>query len=445
MMAAARALFARQFVRDTLVLQAARVISTILSAVTSLIVWRALGPAQFGAYALAESFFALWTQLDLTGAAAALYTRLGIAIGARDDRAMRAALGAYLKIGAGVTLVIAALVIGSSVPVAAALYGDGQIGVLAAGLAAAWIADVGYGCVLTIFGAARRMDTLALLSVLNQIVLTACFISAAVFDPTAGSLVVARVVYAYSTLILALVMFESGRRRGMFPAGFPGIREMIQTAIRAPVRGYWRFGAANAIDKNLSGLFVQLPLQLVGVIAGASAASYVSLALSAITNAGILTSAVFENVQAVVPQAVGRGDFVRLRRNIARVMIVLGVGALGVYGALALVAPFVIPPLLGEEWTPAVPALVVLTVYGGVTAVGGVLGPLYRAFGRIRAAIAAKIIALLAACVVGVPWIVLDGAVGGARMIAFGLSLSVLITAVWVLPNLWKRNQTQTE
>ncbi len=439
-----RALLARKFVRDTLSLQGARIITTALSALTSLIVWRVMGPERFGVYALAESFFALWTQLDLTGAATALYTRLGIAIGARDHDAIRASLGAYLKIGGVVTLGVAALVLIIGVPLSASVYGSSRIGGLAAGLAFAWLADTAYGYVLTVFGASRQIRTLALLSVINQGVLTLCSLVAISIDLAPEALVIARIVYAYTTLIIALIFYDTARRGGRFPVDFPTMLTAVGSAVRAPIRGYWRFGAANALDKNIAALFVQLPVQIVGIISGAASASYLSVALSGIANASILTSAVFDNVQAVVPQAVGRGDYARLRHNIIRVMVVLGVGALIIYGVLALIAPVVIPPLLGDEWSPAIAPLVVLTVYGAVSAVGGILGPLYRAFNIMRRALVAKIIGLVVALVVGIPLIVQYSAVGGAAMITLGLSVSVVITVAFVLPELKKRAKIVT-
>jgi len=51
------------------------------------------------------------------------------------------------------------------------------------------------------------------------------------------------------------------------------------------------------------------------------------------------TSAIFENMQAVVPQAVGRGDYARLWRNFLRVMGILALGGLAFYTLVILLAP----------------------------------------------------------------------------------------------------------
>jgi O-antigen/teichoic acid export membrane protein len=128
-----------------------------------------------------------------------------------------------------------------------------------------------------------------------------------------------------------------------------------------------------------------------------------------------------------------------------RVLVALGIGGLALYGVLALVAPFVIPPILGDEWTGAIPPLVVLTIYGAVTTVGGVFGPLYRAFNRMRAALIAKITALVVVIPFGVVLIQQLGsqnaALGGAWMINGLFTVSVGITGVVMLRELQKRGR----
>jgi len=184
------------------------------------------------------------------------------------------------------------------------------------------------------------MRSLALMQNANQLVLTVCAIIAVVISPTPASLVMSRVVYSYLTLALAFVVYT--RRRSDGQVAYPPLRAVFARARTVSPRPYWRFGVANAIDKNLSELFVQLPLQLVGIYAGARAVGYLQLALNGIAQAGIFSSAVLDNMQAVVPQAVGRRDFAGLWRNFRRVLGVLAVGGVMLYGALALFAPLVI-------------------------------------------------------------------------------------------------------
>ena len=226
----------------------------------------------------------------------------------------------------------------------------------------------------------------------NQFVLTTALIAAVLISPTPEALVIARLVYSYSTLLIALIVYLPAARTGA--VSYPPFSAVLRRAITVSPRPYWRFGVANAIDKNIAQLFTQIPLQLVGIVAGARAVGYLSLAMNGIVQAGVFTSAVFDNMQAVVPQAVGRGDFAGLKRNFVRVLVVMLLGGIAFYTALALLAPPFIPPILGSRWIPAIPPLIALAIYGALTTTGGLFGPLYRAFDQMRQIIVVKLIAL---------------------------------------------------
>lgn len=454
-----RRLLSRKFVQDTLTIQFARGMSTGLAFLSSLIVWRFMTPSEFGVYAQAQSFFFLWTQLDLTGASTAMYTRLGIALGAKDDTAALDVIAGYARLGILTILAITLLILVIGVPISHAIYGSSRIGGLALVLSTGYVFDEIYGFIITALSASRQMRWFAVLAVVNQVVLSVCWIGAALIVPAAEALVFGRLVYSILTLMIALVVYH----RAYTYARLPALSQIAARLRTVHWSGFWRFGFANALDKNLSSLFVQIPLQLAGIVGGSAAAGYMSLALSGITNAGVLTTAVFENVRAIVPQAVGRGEYRRLRRNMLRVIVILAGGAIAVYGSLAIVAPFLIPPILGAEWNPAVRPLEILTIYGALTAVGGVFGPLYRAFRRMRAALTIKITTLALVLPIGAMGVfsmarqagTLIGfigtnalndtfaaqaaAAGGAALIVVVFAFSISATASVMLPELNKR------
>jgi O-antigen/teichoic acid export membrane protein len=187
--------------------------------------------------------------------------------------------------------------------------------------------------------------------------------------------------------------------------------------------------------------------------------------VNGIAQAGIFTTAVLDNMQAVVPQAVGRRDYAGLWRGFTRVLAVMALVGVALYGGLALVAPLLIPPILGARWIPAIPPLAALAIYGAITTVGGSFGPLYRAFRLMRQAIAIKLIALALVIPIGVlllrqviaaqpgierflgaaafrPYDLIRsgaGALGGAWLIDALFLISVTLTMLVTLPELRKR------
>ncbi|MBK8020243.1 MAG: oligosaccharide flippase family protein [Chloroflexi bacterium] len=346
-------------------------------------------------------------------------------------------------------------------PVADLLHANPQIGDLAAWLAVAILADRAYALIVTTLQARRSMTMVAVLGVVNQLVLSVALVSAALIDPRPEALTVARLVYSFATLALAVGVYVASRERGDFV--LPSIGSILRSMPTVSGRRYWRYGFANAVDKNLADLFIQVPVQIVGVLGGERAVGYVTLAMTGIQNTGILTSAIFENLKAVVPQAIGRRDYAVLWVGIRRALLSLTVAATALYALLAITAPLVIPTLLGDEWIPAIPALVVLALFGAINAVAGIFGPLYRALFLMRAAIVAKVAALVLVLLPGAALLALivgqagtpDGAnaeavaqtaaVGGALLIDGLFAVQAVLTARSVLPALRRLATKATE
>lgn len=442
-----RQFFRSKFVQDTLVLQVSKIALTLLGLVSTVLVTRLLGAELYGIYALSDSFYNVWRTLDLTGVSTSTSTRLGIAIGAGDEREVENLMAFYVQISMMTTVGLALLLALFGSPVAAWVQGNASIGVMAALLALTGPGDAFYSLVIIALQSRRSFRALALLQNANQFVLTASMITAVLINPTPMSLIFARLFYSYSTMILALIAYARMRRQG--EVTLPPMRSVIARAPHLSPRPYWRFGVANALDKNVSNLYVEIPRQITGIIGGDRAVAYFSLAVRGLAQASLLTSAIFDNMQAVVPQMVGRGDFARLWRNFVRVLGVLALGGVIFYGLLALFTPFVIAPLFGDEWTPVIPVLLPLTIYGAITMVGGIFGPLYRAFGMMRAALSVKLVALALALPLGIFLMMSAGssetgiAVGGAWTINLEYILSIGLTMAIMLPVLRRKAQDE--
>src|SRR5690606_27285255 len=127
-------------------------------------------------------------------------------------------------------------------------------------------ADALYGLVSIDLQSRRSIRAYMALSYANQFTLTAALVAAVLISPTPEALVAARLFYAYATLFIALGVYA--RQRGAGQVAYPPMRAILARAVTVSPRPYWRFGVANAIDKNLASLFTQIPLQLVGIFAG---------------------------------------------------------------------------------------------------------------------------------------------------------------------------------
>jgi len=256
-------------------------------------------------------------------------------------------------------------------------------------------------------------------------------------SPTPYAIMTARLVYSLVTFVMVVTVYQ--RTLHHATVTYPSLGAVLRRVPGASVADYWRFGVTNALDKNVANLYTQIPVQMAGVLLGASAAGLVGFALNVMRQQAFFTSAVMDNMQAVVPQAVGRGDYARLWSNFSRVLLVLLVGGIGFYGVFALAAPLVVQWLFPPEWAGAVPLLRVLAVFGAVTTVGGVFGPLYRAFDYVRGAFVIKIVSLVLVVPVGVWATRVYGAVGGVWLVNGLYMVSVALTAWLTLPELRAR------
>ncbi len=448
-------LLRRKFVQDTLVLQIGSIIRVGLNFVSSVLIARLMGPASYGEWALTASFFAIWQSFNLTGIGPSTLTRLSAAVGARDNGEALNLLAFYVRVMLMWALPCIAFMTLVGIPLASRLYTqefalfggvtiaqpDSRIGIMAALYAWVLLPDGFYNMIVIALQSRREMRLVALLMDANALILAICVVGALVISPTLAGMVAGRLAYSFVSMLLALWLYARVRPGGQFP--LPPMGAILAHARRVALRPYWRFGVVIALDRNVANLFIQLPVQLVGIFAGTEAAGYLQLALRAVQLPNNLTSALFDNLQAVVPQAVGRGDYARLWRSFNRVLLILIGGSAIFYAVTALLVlalgDVIVPLVYGADWLPALPLLAVIMVFGAVTTVGGIFGPLYRALEQVRGALLLKLLVLVVGLLPGV-WLVSEwGALGGAWLINGLFAASVFLTGLLTLPALRER------
>ncbi|MBA3872440.1 MAG: oligosaccharide flippase family protein [Anaerolineae bacterium] len=461
-----RAFFGKKFVRDTLILQVGKVGITLFTFLSALLVARLMGTREYGIWALAQSVLSIAQAFNLTGLNTSISTQLPMAVGAKDEPEILNLLAAYVKVslywGIGITLVL--IVVGPLLT-GLAYNGDTHIGWLAALLSLTVLPDLLYSLVTSAFQSQRSMRRLVILTNLNQFVLLACTLVALMISASPESMVLSRIAYSTSTFFMALWFYQ--RYRGDYAMPYPPIRNVVQRIGSVASRRYLGFGFLNAVDKNIASFYTEIPLQIVGIYAGKAAAGYLELGFKALTIPATFASALFDNIQAVVPQAIGRRDFIQLRRNFLRVLTALGIGAVIFYVLFALAVPIIVPLIFSRQWIPAIPVVAALAVYGVVGTVGGIIGPLYRGLNLMRPVIIIKLVTMAAILLPGwwllqqraeaantwgtiqsmTPLLALgsqSGAVVGAWIVNGLLVISALLTAFVALPTLRRKAEEQS-
>lgn len=431
-----RRFLARKFVKDTITLQIGKAGVLALSLVGAVIVPRLMQPEAYGRLQLVLSLYALWQVLNLTGIIPSAHTRLAEATGMGDTAALMRFMGFFLRM----TLIYSALstgvlwLVATFTPLADVLYGgSSEIIMLAVLLSVTQPSELLFNLFVITFSSRRQMRAVAALQMLNQFVLTTTTIAAVVISQTPGAVIASRLVYSFVTLIIATFYYQ--RTRGDYPAVGDVVRAVGARSTRADLQ----FGFANALDKNLATVFTRLPVQITGVLVGEAAAGYVGLALSTTQQQNFFTASILDNLRAVIPQAVGRGDYTRLWHNFSRVLATLLLAVIVFYGLYALASPVLVPLLFGDEWRPAVPLVQIMAIFGAVSTLGGVFGPLYRVFNYMRGALVIKVVSLAVSVPLGVWLIGQWGAAGGAWMMTLMYLTSVPLTVWLTLPELRRR------
>jgi len=436
-----RRLLAIKFVRDTLALQTGTLISVVVGVASSIILVRGLGGYQYGLYSLMLTMYGLLMTLNLTGLGPSATTQISEAVAAGDRDETARVMAFFIQMSLGVAVIATALTLPFAPGVAARSYDEASIGVLMQIYIFTLFFTPVHNLALTMLKSVRSMQAYTVFNNLTAVIDAALILAAILIDGTARGVVIVRLVSAIVGAILSLGVYARLQRR--FSETLPTLGEVARAVRTTSPRPYWRFGFQLALDKNISQLYTLLPLQMLGMWATPQAAGYLRMALSALERPALFFSGILINMSVQVPADFGRREYARLRANFVRVLKWIVPLSVAVFGTFSLVAPLLVPLVYGEEYRPAVPAIIVLGVYGTVTGIGGIFGPLYRSLRIMRSILAVKVISLLVVALPSIALVRAWDAVGGAWSINLYYAVSIALTIFVTWPRVTRLAEAQ--
>jgi stage V sporulation protein B len=429
--------YRNRLVRDTATLEVGTISASFIQAFVGIFLARFLQPELFGVYTLAFSLAVLIIVFVSIGSQEAIAALIGEAY-AKNDKAEVKETSAFLIKIFIITGLLALIGIFFAPFLADVFYGNQDIGIFAGYFIAAIFLSNSIFTLskngLQVLGEMKKMTAMILAdqAVRSGLSLLFVFLGLGVFGAVSGHLAGALIILAVSILTWNWI-----RKRNDI---FPSLSSLISSFRRTKIKKYLGFSIWVAIDKNISMLYMVLPIILTGIYVAASevaffklAFAYINLATALLAPISILLNVEFPKMKI---QNIGNlsSNFVKISLYSTALSAVLTLGAV-------LVAPWAFQLFYGESFAPSVKYIYGLFVYGALMGIGVGLGSMWRAINQVKTSIIINIVTLT----VGIPtglWLIKNYSIWGAViMVTLWFTVSHTISFIYLVNKL-KKNDT---
>lgn len=375
-----RWILARRFARHVGALTAANSASAALSFIQGILVARWLGPELYGIAALVMSFPTfVYTLFDTRSSEASVKWLSEFHARGERDRVL-----AMCKVGYLVDLVVASIaflvvLLTASWAAQRAVHRPELTGLLVL-YGSAFIPNALKGTSYAVLASLSRFPVIAILQA------SATFLRVGlVLGLVLLGWQVAGVIWANALAMAAVGLLYAGvAYAAMYRTWRASWFQGDLRALKGHRREIFAFLAYNDLNALLGMIPKQLDLLLLGYLRGGTEVGFYKLAKSGAAVIAYLVSPLQSVAYPELARLWGLGEVGALRRKVQRLALYVGIPlGLAVLFGTAFV-PFVLPPLVGEAYLPAVPAARFLMVGSAVWLTFFWLRPAYMAQGRVR-------------------------------------------------------------
>jgi len=408
--------YQNRFVRDAATLETGTMSASFIQALVGVFLARFLQPELFGIYTLAFSLAVLIITFLNIGSQEAVTTLISEAYTRRDKQEIKNALAFLVKILiiTGFMAIIGILV---APYISNLFYGNAQIGIFAGFFIAALfisnsIFTLSKIC-LQIVGRIKAMTAMILTdqAVRSGLSLLLVALGFGVLGAVSG-----HVIGALILLAVSVVVWGSIKKKDSL---FPSLRSLVKAFWSTRVKKYLGFSVWIAIDKNISMLYLSLPIILTGIYVTTSevtffklAFAYINLAVSLLVPISILLNVEFPKIK-IVNKKILASSFIKISLYSTALSALLTAGAI-------FVAPYAFKFFYGVSFLPSVKYVYGLFIYGALMGIGVGLGSMWRAINKVKVSILINVVTLG----VGVP-------LGLFLIKNYGLWGSVIMVTLW--------------
>lgn len=416
-----------RFVRNVATLQVGIFVGNFLQAVSGVILARLLHPDGYGVYVLAFGLAGLLSILLGAGMQDAIASLVGGAK-ARDDQEEILNGFAFLLKMAVITGAIVAIVIPFLGAIAAHFYGDPKIGVYGGIVALASIISMFFfsftQIALQVTGRIRSLTGIIILDQILRYGISVILVLAGygIFGAILGQL--------FGALIMFVVSFYLWH--SLHGLGIPHSRALLSRFGPVSFKKYFGFSFWVALDRNISTLYLALPVMLTGVYVAVVQVSYFKLAFGFVNLALSLLGPISVLLNVEFPKM--RIDHLeKMRANFIRISwYSLGLSLL-LTAAAVVVSPVVFKLLYGQTYLPSIKYIYGLFLYGGLYGIGIGLGPMWRAINYVRTSIIINLVVLGLGIPLGIVFLKTWGLWGAVVMVTVWFTVSHFASFFYIL------------
>lgn len=425
------ALVRNKFVKDTAFLWIGSLVTQATYIITSSMLARYLGPADYGRYELVTAFYKICFLITNFGLINVTIIRYSHATGGMDEEAKTLALAAFFKIY--LIMSTAIVVVGFFLcPIAGQMrWEDKTLGYYAWALCVLGFIDVMRALAVAALQGARHMKHVAAFESAIALVRLMVLVLAVLGFFGLGGVIIGSLIAAFLSSLMGLRFFHLMRKRGG-PEAPPTLSKVFKAMPRARMKDFFTLGFFIALNKNMMEIVFSFGSIFMAWYCSFSDTGHLRIACILVLGLQLILGGINRNILPTLGFRLGdegKKGVLHLGRSLLKFSLGSGVFFIVTTGLFLLVVPWIVKFLYGAAYMESIRILMIICVSHLVMGFAVVVEPFYIYAGRIKTCV---LINLILSCLM-----VLSGLFAakffGVTGVAWYLSVTRMLVIVHLL------------
>lgn len=422
------ALVRNKFIKDTAFLWVGSLVTQATYIITSSMLARYLGPADYGRYELVTAFYKICFLITNFGLINVTIIRYSHATGGMDDEAKTLALAAFFKIY--LIMSTAIVVVGFFLcPIAGHLrWEDRTLGYYAWALCILGFIDVMRALAIAALQGARHMKHVAAFESAIALVRLMVLVLAVVGFFGLGGVIIGLLIAAFISSLMGLRFFHLMRKRGG-PEAPPSLGRVFKALPRARMKDFFTLGFFIALNKNMMEIVFSFGSIFMAWYCSFSDTGHLRIACILVLGLQLILGGINRNILPTLGFRLGdegKKGVLHLGRALLKYSLGSGVFFIVTTGLFLLVVPWIVKFLYGAAYMESIRILLIICVSHLFLGFSVIVEPFYIYAGKIKLCVAIN----TALFILIIPTGLLAGYLFGVMGIAWYLSAARMLVIV---------------